>query len=92
MNPINIIKQYMLQGLTPKGILSKMSINNPILNNVITMAQNGNTKGVEDFAERCIIGTYLITMPNHITTVIDGIVYDTFDCRDRELWDVWKVE
>lgn len=50
MNPINIIKQYMLQGLTPKGILSKMSINNPILNNVITMAQNGNTKGVEDFA------------------------------------------
>lgn len=50
MNPINMIKQYMLQGLTPKGILSKMSINNPILNNVITMAQNGNTKGVEDFA------------------------------------------
>lgn len=34
---------------------------------------------------------YLVTMPNHITTVIDGIVYDTFDCRDRELWDVWKV-
>lgn len=50
MNPINAIKQYMLQGLTPKGILSRMSINNPILNNVITMAQNGDTKGVENFA------------------------------------------
>ena len=50
MNPINIIKQYMLQGLTPKGILSRMNINNPILNNVITMAQNGDTKGVENFA------------------------------------------
>lgn len=50
MNPINAIKQYMLQGLTPKGILSRMSINNPILNNVITMAQNGDTKGVETFA------------------------------------------
>ena len=50
MNPINMIKQYMLQGLTPKGILSRMSINNPILNNVITMAQNGDTKGVETFA------------------------------------------
>lgn len=50
MNPINAIKQYMLQGLTPKGILSRMNINNPILNNVITMAQNGDTKGVETFA------------------------------------------
>ena len=50
MNPMNMIKQYMLQGLTPKGILSRMNINNPILNNVITMAQNGDTKGVENFA------------------------------------------
>lgn len=49
----------------------------------------GETVG--DFTERCIIGTYLVTMPNHITTVIDGVVYDTFDCRNRELWDVWKV-
>jgi hypothetical protein len=50
MNPITAIKQYMLQGLTPKGILNKMNINNPILNNVISMAQNGDTKGVETFA------------------------------------------
>lgn len=50
MNPISAIKQYMLQGLTPKGILSRMNINNPILNNVITMAQNGDIKGVETFA------------------------------------------
>lgn len=50
MNPINMIKQYMLQGLTPKGILSKISVNNPILNNVIAMAQNGDTKSVENFA------------------------------------------
>ena len=50
MNPISAIKQYMLQGLTPKGILSRININNPILNNVITMAQNGDIKGVETFA------------------------------------------
>ena len=50
MNPMNFIKQYMLQGLTPKGILNKMNINNPILNNVIDMAQKGDTAGVENFA------------------------------------------
>lgn len=50
MNPINIIKQYIMQGMTPKGILNKMSVNNPILNNVINMAQKGDTSGVETFA------------------------------------------
>ena len=50
MNPMNIIKQYMLQGFTPQGILSKLNITNPMLSNIITMAQNGDTKGVETFA------------------------------------------
>lgn len=50
MNPMNMIKQYLMQGLTPQNILSKLSINNPILNNVVTMAKNGDTKGVENFA------------------------------------------
>ncbi len=47
---------------------------------------------VEDFVDRYPMGTYLITMPNHITTVIDGIIYDTFDCRDRLIWNVWRVK
>lgn len=50
MNPVNVIKQYMMKGFTPKGILQQMNISNPILSNVIGMAQNGDTKGVENFA------------------------------------------
>lgn len=50
MNPGNLIKQYMLQGLTPQNILQRMNIRNPILNNVVTMAKNGDTQGVENFA------------------------------------------
>jgi hypothetical protein len=50
MNPINIIKQYMAKGLTPQNILSKLNVNNPILSNVISMAQNGDSQGVEKFA------------------------------------------
>ena len=50
MNPMNMIKQYVTQGLTPQNILSKLNINNPILSNVINMAQNGNINGVETFA------------------------------------------
>lgn len=50
MNPMNIIRQYITQGLTPKGIISRMGINNPILNNVMGMAQKGDAQGVENFA------------------------------------------
>ena len=50
MNPIAIIKQYMTQGLTPQNILNKMNMNNPILNNVMSMAKNGDMQGVENFA------------------------------------------
>ena len=50
MNPVNMIKQYMMKGFTPQGILDKLNVNNPILNNVISMAKNGDTQGVENFA------------------------------------------
>lgn len=50
MNPIGMIKQYMLQGFTPKGIINRIGTNNPILNNVMNMAQKGDTQSVETFA------------------------------------------
>ena len=50
MNPIGMIKQYMLQGFTPKGIINRIGTNNPILNNIMNMAQKGDTQSVETFA------------------------------------------
>ena len=35
--------------------------------------------------------TILITMRSHIVCSKNGIVYDTFDCRNREVEDVWLV-
>lgn len=50
MNPMNMLKQYVTQGLSPQAILNKINVSNPILNNVITMAKNGDNEGVENFA------------------------------------------
>ena len=50
MNPMDLIKMYMSQGLSPKTVIEKMGMNNPIINNLIAMAQNGDTQGVENFA------------------------------------------
>ena len=36
--------------------------------------------------------TLLITMRGHIVCSKNGIIYDTFDCRDREAESVWLVK
>lgn len=49
------------------------------------------SKTIGEFMEEYPVGTYLITMNGHITVVIDGVLYDTFDCRDRRMWCSWRV-
>jgi hypothetical protein len=51
-----------------------------------------DSKYVGEFAEEHPKGTYLITMNGHITCCKDGIIYDTFDCRDRIMWCAWEVK
>ena len=46
---------------------------------------------VQDFIEENPYGTYLITMPGHITVVKDGINYDTFSTLKRKMWCAWEV-
>ena len=50
------------------------------------------SKTVGEFADEFIKGTYLITMNGHITCCIDGVIIDTFDCRDRIMRCCWKVK
>lgn len=50
------------------------------------------SKTVGEFIDEFPKGIFLITMKGHITVVIDGILYDTFDCRDRRMWCAWRVD
>ena len=50
MNPTNFIKNYMLRGMSPKGIVKQVAGKNPMLSNLINMAEKGDNKGVENFA------------------------------------------
>ncbi len=49
------------------------------------------SKTVGEFAEEYPKGVYLVTMPGHITVILEGIVHDVFDCRNRTMWAAWKV-
>ena len=46
---------------------------------------------VGEFLEKHSHGIYLITMKGHITVIKNGILFDTFDCRNRKMWCAWKV-
>lgn len=47
---------------------------------------------VEEFADKHPIGVFLVRMNGHISTIIDNVCYDTFDCRKQNLTDAWLVE
>lgn len=53
MNPLDMIKMFMNRGETPKELLMKSiteNNSNPMINNLIKMAEEGDNKGVENFA------------------------------------------
>lgn len=50
------------------------------------------SKTIGEFAKEHRYGVYLCTMTGHITCIIDGCIYDTFDCGDRIMRCAWKVE
>ena len=55
MNPIQMLQSFMGKGGNPQQLVMNairgMSGNsNPMINNLLTMAQNGDSKGIEQFA------------------------------------------
>ena len=48
---------------------------------------NGHT-----FTKKFPKGTYILRMAKHLSCCIDGVIYDTFDCRDKCVYTAWKVE
>lgn len=53
---------------------------------------NCDGMSVGEFADLHPEGTYLIRIDQHLTTVINGHSYDTFDCRHRKCVVAWKVQ
>lgn len=53
--------------------------------------QDKNILTLQDFLDLKIEGKFLVTMSGHITCVIDGICYDTFDPSKRFIWCIYKI-
>lgn len=50
------------------------------------------SKTVGEFAKEYPYGKYAITMDNHITSLVNGDIIDTFDPSDRVMRCCWKID
>lgn len=52
---------------------------------------DGRRLSIKQFITTHSLGTYLLTMKGHITCIIDGTIYDTWDCGNSIIWGAWEV-
>lgn len=50
MNPMQMLQNFLTKGLSPQKIVEQMTGNNPMMANLVKMANVGDTDGVEKVA------------------------------------------
>lgn len=50
MNPMQMLQSFLTKGLSPQKIVEQMAGNNPMMANLVKMANAGDTDGVEKVA------------------------------------------
>lgn len=50
MNPMQMLQNFLTKGLSPQKIVEQMAGNNPMMVNLVKMANAGDTDGVEKVA------------------------------------------
>lgn len=50
MNPMQMLKNFIMKGFSPQKIVEQMADSNPMMSNLMKMANAGDTSGVENFA------------------------------------------
>lgn len=60
MNPVQMIQNFMKNGGNPQQLMTKALAmagnNNPMIANLVQMANSGNTQGIEQFARNYMKG------------------------------------
>lgn len=44
------------------------------------------------FANRYPKGKFILSMAGHLTACIDGVIYDTWDCREKCVYTAWEIK
>lgn len=56
-------------------------------------AQKGKPRmNAQRFCEQYSKGNYILNMAGHWSCVVDGVIYDTWDCSDKCVYTAYKVD
>ena len=54
--------------------------------------KSDNTKyTAAEFANKFNKGSYVISLANHLTVIVDGKIYDTWNCSEKCVGNYWKI-
>lgn len=56
-----------------------------------TMAKGEKRLSGSDFVNKYNDGIYVLRMANHLTVCRQGIIYDTWDCSGKMVYNAWLV-
>lgn len=51
-----------------------------------------NSITIDEFIDDHPRGTYICSLTGHVTAIIDGVCYDTFDPSDRIMRCAWRIK
>lgn len=47
---------------------------------------------VEEFANKLNTGTYVILLAKHLSVIVEGKIYDTWNCKDKTVGNFWRIK
>ena len=55
--------------------------------------KSDNTKyTAAEFAKKFKRGSYVISLANHLSAIVDGRIYDTWNCSEKSVGNYWEVK
>jgi hypothetical protein len=64
-----------------------------LLDNIYDLKRIEDCKGIKikNFAKMNPRGTFLIRIDGHLTCLIDGVIYDLWDCNEEIIDLIWEI-
>lgn len=90
---IDVYDDLVLIGRKVKNIPNSKEVYEEYLNGYTSISQKVK-KGEKrltagDFSDN---GTYILRQANHLTTIKDGVLCDSWDCRKRAVYKYWIIK
>jgi hypothetical protein len=93
-----VFEQLAIIGLELKDVVNSKPVYDKYLQQLGYLMQkqprkSNNTKyTAAEFAKKFNKGRYVISLAHHLSVVVDGKIYDTWNCSEKSVGNYWEVK